>query len=129
MPTSSPANSPPSELNPAATIDPQALEGLRELSPDDPAFLRELIDLFIQDVADRFAELERALATSDANLLTRAAHTIKGSCSNFGATELIRISQAMELQGKAADLAAAAATFPALRAEFAAVAEALRQFR
>jgi len=116
-------------MNPAVTIDPQALEGLRELNPDDPAFLRELIDLFIADVADRLAELDRALATADVNLLTRAAHTIKGSCSNFGAVELIRISQAMELQGKAADLAGAAATLPLLKVEYAAVAEALRQFR
>jgi len=116
-------------MNPSATIDPQALEGLRELNPDDPAFLRELIDLFIADVADRLAELDRALATSDANLLTRAAHTIKGSCSNFGAVELTRISQVMELQGKAADLAAATATLPTLKAEYAAVTEALRQFR
>jgi HPt (histidine-containing phosphotransfer) domain-containing protein len=116
-------------MNPSATIDPQALEGLRELNPDDPAFLRELIDLFVADVADRLAELERALATADANLLTRAAHTIKGSCSNFGAVELTRISQTMELQGKAADLAAAAATLPALKAEYTAVSEALKQFR
>jgi HPt (histidine-containing phosphotransfer) domain-containing protein len=116
-------------MNPTATIDPQALEGLRELNPDDPAFLRELIDLFINDVADRLAELDRALATSDANLLTRAAHTIKGSCSNFGAVELIKISQVMELQGKAADLAGATATLPSLKAEQAAVTEALKQFR
>ena len=116
-------------MNPTATIDPQALEGLRELNPDDPAFLRELIDLFIDDVGDRLAELDRALATADANLLVRAAHTIKGSCSNFGATELTRISQVMELQGKAADFSGATATLPTLKTEFTAVAEALRQFR
>jgi len=116
-------------MNPTATIDPRALEGLRELNPDDPAFLRELIDLFISDVADRLAELDRALATADANLLIRAAHTIRGSCGNFGATELTRISQVMELQGNAADLAAAAATLPALKAEYAAVAAALKKFR
>ena len=116
-------------MNPTATINPQALEGLRELNPDDPAFLRELIDLFIADVGDRLAELDRALATNDANLLIRAAHTIKGSCSNFGAVELARISQVMELQGKAADIATAIATLPTLKAEFAGVSEALRQFR
>src|SRR4051812_5684758 len=97
-------------MTPAPTIDPQALEGLRELNPDDPAFLRELIDLFIADVGERFAEIDRALATADANLLLRAAHTIKGSCSNFGAVELARISQIVELQGKAADFAGATAT-------------------
>jgi len=116
-------------MSSTVTINPQMLEGLRELNPDDPAFLRELIDLFINDVADRLAEIDRALATADASLLLRAAHTIKGSCSNFGAEELARISQIMELQGKAADLPAALATLPALKTEYAAVTEALRTFR
>lgn len=116
-------------MSSTTTIDPQMLEGLRELNPDDPAFLRELIDLFIADVADRLAELDRALATADAALLTRAAHTIKGSCSNFGAVELMRVSQTMELQGKAADIAGAVATFPALKAAYAAVSADLKNFR
>ncbi len=110
-------------------IDPEALAALRELNPDDPAFLRELIDVFLEDVPQRFAELEKSLATSDAVLLTRAAHTIKGSCSNFGAGELGRIAQTMEQQGKAAAFADAAATFPTLRAEFERVAGALKQAR
>jgi HPt (histidine-containing phosphotransfer) domain-containing protein len=116
-------------MNSATTIDPRALEGLRELNPDDPAFLRELIDLFISDVSDRLAELDRSLASADAALLTRAAHTIKGSCSNFGAVELARLSQVVELQGKAADFPGATATLPSLKAEYAAVTQALRQFR
>ena len=110
-------------------IDPAALADLRELNPDDPAFLRELVDLFIHDGGERISEIERALAAADANLLMRAAHSIKGSCSHFGAAGLVTAAQAMELQGKAADFAAAAVTLPTLRAEFAAVAEALQQFR
>jgi len=114
-------------MNRSATIDPQALAALRELNPDNPAFLRELVDLFISDVGERLAELDRALATQDASLLARAAHTIKGSCSNFGAGELMRISQAVELRGKAGDLAGAATLLPALKAESTAVTAALRQ--
>jgi len=108
-------------------IDPQAIEDLRALNPEDPAFLRELIDLFVQDVPGRIAEIEQGLANKDAALLTRAAHTIKGSCSNFGATSLREASHAMELQGKASDFAGAAASLPTLRAEFAQVVEALQK--
>ena len=109
------------------TIDPQAIEDLRALNPEDPAFLRELIDLFVQDVPDRITEIEKALATKDAVLLTRAAHTIKGSCSNFGAANLREISHAMEMHGKASDFAAAATSLAALRAAFADVTAALDQ--
>ena len=114
-------------MNPA--VDPQAIAGLRELNPEEPAFLRELIDVFLEDVPQRIAELEKAITNSDAVLLTRAAHTIKGSCSNFGAAGLGQVAQKMEQQGKAAAFADAAATLPALRTEFALVTEALQQYR
>jgi HPt (histidine-containing phosphotransfer) domain-containing protein len=108
-------------------IDPHAIEELRALNPEDPGFLRELVDLFVQDVPDRLAEIAQSLATKDAVLLTRAAHTIKGSCSNFGASKLQEISHTMELQGKAGAFADAAVSLVTLRAEFATVATALKQ--
>lgn len=116
-------------MNASPAIDPQAIAGLRELNPDDPAFLGELIDLFLQDIPARVAEIEAALAQGNAALLTRAAHTVKGSCSNFGANALARIAQTMEQQGKESAFAAATATLPELRAEFALVEAALKQLR
>lgn len=114
-------------MNPA--VDPQALVNLRELNPEDPAFLRELIDVFLTDIPVRLAELEKALAANDAVLLTRAAHTIKGSGGNFGTAGLCLLAQEMENQGKTADFAAASATLPALHAEFTRVNEALKEYR
>lgn len=116
-------------MNPTPAVDAATVAGLKDLNPDDPHFLRELIDMFLQDVPERVAEIEAALAKQDAVLLTRAAHTIKGSCSNFGASGLMKISLEMEHQGKKADFAGATATLPALKAEFAVVTEALKQFR
>ncbi|MES1168217.1 MAG: Hpt domain-containing protein [Oleiharenicola lentus] len=108
-------------------IDRQVVENLRELNPDDPNFLRELIDLFLEDFPARVDEIERALATKDAVLLTRAAHTIKGSSGNFGAASLSRVAMEMEQQGKSSSFDAAAASLVSLRAEFALVAAALRE--
>ena len=116
-------------MNASPAIDPQAIAGLRELNPDDPAFLAELIDLFLQDIPERIAEIESALAQGNAAQLTRAAHTVKGSCSNFGANGLARVAQTMEQQGKASAFADATATLPELRAEFALVEAALKQLR
>ena len=110
-------------------VDPQALAALRELNPEDPGFLRELIDVFLDDMPQRLAEIDRALATQDAALLIRAAHTIKGSCSNFGAAHLASLALEMEKQGKAAAFADASAAVPALLAEFGRVREALQQQR
>lgn len=109
------------------TIDRQVVENLRELNPDDPKFLRELIDMFLEDFPARVAEIEQALATQDAVLLTRAAHTIKGSSGNFGASKLARVAHQMEQHGKSASIDAAAGLLVSLRAEFEQVATALRQ--
>lgn len=116
-------------MNATSPIDADTVAALRDLNPEDPNFLRELIDMFLADVPDRFIEIEKALATKDAALLSRAAHTVKGSCGNFGAAALSKVALEMEHQGKAASFAAAEATFPTMRAEFALVADALRQFR
>jgi HPt (histidine-containing phosphotransfer) domain-containing protein len=108
-------------------IDLQAVENLRELNPDDPNFLRELVDLFLADIPARIAEIEKAIATQDASLLTRAAHTIKGSSGNFGALQLAKASLEIEQQGKTASFAAATAALPALKAAFDQVAEVLKK--
>jgi HPt (histidine-containing phosphotransfer) domain-containing protein len=110
------------------TLDPSAIESLRSLSPDaDGAFLRELIEIFLQDTPERMAELEAALAKGDAPALMRAAHSIKGSSSNFGATKFAHLAHAIELHAKAANCTAATPVLPALKSEYALVAQALKQ--
>ena len=109
------------------TLDPTAIESLRALSPDEPAFLRELIDIYLQDAPQRLTELEAALAKSDGSSVIRAAHTIKGSSSNFGATALARLAQEIEAHGKSANFSAIAAGLPAFKGELARVSAALQQ--
>jgi histidine phosphotransfer protein HptB len=107
-------------------VDLQAIEALRALSPDDGgAFLRELIEIYLQDTPNRLAELEQALASKDAPVFTRAAHTIKGSSSNFGAGRLSKLALEIELQGKTGNLPASADSCARLKAEYALVAQAL----
>ncbi len=92
------------------TIDMQAIDGLRELSPDAD-FLRELIEIYLQDTPQRIAELQDALNKKDIPVFTRAAHTIKGSSSNFGATKLTKLAHQLEMQGKSGNLADSPASF------------------
>jgi len=111
-------------------LDPVAIENLRMINPDDGGeFVRELIDIFLADTPRRLAEIESALASGNAADLTRAAHTIKGSASNFGATRLSALAKEIEQQGKGSALAAARTALPALRAEFARVQPALEELK
>lgn len=110
-------------------IDPQAIAALRELATGDPNFMRDLIDVFLADTPARFADLDRAIETRDAELLRRAAHSIKGSAGNFGATALAELAWALEQAGRAAAFPDAAARLPAARQEYERVAAALQPHR
>lgn len=111
--------------NPA--LDPTAIANLRALSPEDPGFLRELIEIYLEDTPKRLAEVESALAKHDGPALIRAAHTIKGSSGNFGASTLARCAHEIETFGKSGDFTAAAAALPGFTAEFGRVNAALRK--
>ena len=108
------------------TIDMQAIDALRELSPDAGGdFLRELIEIYLQDTPLRLVELEAALTAKDISAFTRAAHTIKGSSSNFGAVKLVQLSHTLEMQGKSGDLSASTESCGKIKAEYALVAQTL----
>ena len=81
----------------AALIDPEAIENLRALNPDDgDAFLRDIVGIFLDDTPQRLAELRESLVMADQVRFTRAAHSIKGSASNLGATRLRSTAEKLE---------------------------------
>ena len=82
-------------------IDPEAIENLRALNPDDgDGFLRDIIGIFLEDTPQRLAELRECVVSGDQVRFTRAAHSIKGSSSNVGATQLRAISEQLEHKSK-----------------------------
>lgn len=107
-------------------LDPQAIETLRMLNPgDNDAFLKELIEIYLQDAPAHITEIEKALAATDATAVMRAAHSLKGSSSNFGATYFASLAQQIEHQGKAGTLGQTAAALVTLKTEYTRVAGAL----
>ena len=99
-------------------IDPQAIEELRAMNPGDDSFLRELIQIYLEDSPQRIAEIESSLEQGDALTLTRAAHSLKGSSSNFGALQLRAVSEKIEHLGRDGALSEVSALMPELRLEF-----------
>jgi len=111
-------------------LDASVLDGLVALSPgDEGAFVRELIEIFIQDTPPRVQEIEAALARGDTVTASRAAHAIKGSCGNFGAMRLHAASLAMERTAGGGDLAAAQALLPGLLRDHAETQAELSRYR
>lgn len=109
-----------------APLDQAAIGTLRALNPDDGGeFFKELVGLFLQDTPPRIAEIEANLAAGDLQRLTRAAHSIKGSAGNFGASQLVAVSARIEQLGKAGDLTTVPPLLESLKAEFARAKAAL----
>ncbi len=69
-------------------MDWSRLEQFKEFDDQERSMTREVVALFITDAPKRAQDLVSAVATGDAEVLSRAAHALKGAASNVGASAL-----------------------------------------
>ena len=84
---------------------------------DDVTLARKLVDIFLEESPRLLDRVRTSVAGGDAETLTRAAHALKGTISNFPAGEARSVAARMEEHGAAGDLAAARELLPSLEAE------------
>ena len=82
----------------AEPIDRTHLEGLASRFGAD--FLVQLIDLFISQGRERMTAAEHAVTSGDAAAIAAAAHAIKSSAGNLGATSLAQCAADVERDGR-----------------------------
>ena len=70
----------------------------------DEELLREVASLFLDEYPMLLREIRTAASARDAEALQRAAHSMKGSVSNFGAEGVYQAAFALEKKGRAGDL-------------------------
>jgi HPt (histidine-containing phosphotransfer) domain-containing protein len=105
-------------------IDPATIRTLRALNTDgNDDFLREIVALFAADVPARLAEIDRSFAEGNAPAFQRAAHSIKGSAANLGATRVRAVAERLETRSQRQGLAGAEPIIRELKEE-AALAQA-----
>ncbi len=104
-------------------LDPGVLASLRELG--DRELLKELGELFLEDVPPQLEALREAIEGGDASSVQRVAHTLKGSCGNMGATRMSTICAELEDVGRSGELERAPVLVERLEAEFGSVRPAL----
>jgi len=101
---------------PAISLDPAALQELRNLGGDD--FLREVVDAFFADAPALIASLRSSLEQGNGEELRRAAHTLKSNGATLGAGEFAELCRTLEQQAKAGDFAGAAPLVDRIEQEF-----------
>ena len=84
-------------MNPTAKIDPTTFADLQAATGDD--FVVELVQTFSEETPALLTELRRAHGARAAERFRRAAHSLKGNASTFGATRLAELARTLEIGG------------------------------
>jgi HPt (histidine-containing phosphotransfer) domain-containing protein len=113
--------------SPSAALDRQVLDGLREALGDvSGEFITGLVVVYETQAGELMAELADAAADADAQRLSSAAHSLKGSSAEVGGHRLAELCAKLEhWDGSPDDLLPVVAT---IRTELAALLVELREF-
>lgn len=93
------------------------LSYLLEIIDDDEEMLRQLVEVFVEDMPSQLEAIGKAVGDNDANGLRLSAHLFKGSVSNFGAVLLTEKALELEVKGRNEKLDGAKALFEKLKEE------------
>ena len=118
----------PKAAAPTGIVDAGTLAGFREIGGDGGENLLEsLIATFLDNCPLVLREAHAALTRAAAPELERAAHTLKGSCSNFGAERMRAACQRLEQAARAGAGPDTAAMLAEIEREYALVKLALER--
>jgi CheY-like chemotaxis protein len=115
--------------SPEKRLDRAGLDKLLELVGGNPVLLGELIDSFLQETPPLLLALHRCLEEGNAAGLRQAAHPLKSSSRDFGASQLSELARQLEDMGKAGALDGAAILVAQVEDEYSWVKTALEAVR
>jgi PAS domain S-box-containing protein len=111
-------------------IDPKTIASFREMEVDgEESILSKLIDVFVENTPRVLADARKAVAARVSPQVERAAHTLKGSCSNFGAERMRLACERLEHSARDGRLENATRQIKEIEAEFEFVRVALENER
>jgi len=94
----------------------------------DLILLRELVEIFLAESPGLLAQIRSGVSENRPERVERAAHTLKGALSAFGALRACEAARQLEQRGRDARLADAAQIIPALESDLIQVCHALSDF-
>jgi PAS domain S-box-containing protein len=106
-----PLEPPPSPGAKDEVLDKKAILAAFE---GDEDLIREVIGLFLQECPQQMAAIRSAVEDRDAQKIFRAAHSLKGSLSNFAAAGAFQSAQYLEKLGREGDVSKVASAFEVL---------------
>jgi HPt (histidine-containing phosphotransfer) domain-containing protein len=102
-------------------------EALLERVAGDADFLATMVDLFVADAPTRLDAIRAGLQQADANVVERAAHSLKGALATMAADSAAADAFRLEQLGRSGTLEGAAEVLESLERQVEAVTVALQQ--
>lgn len=110
-------------------INIAVLQRLQELNAKvDPTFLRDVIQMYLQQMPQLIKDMEAFISESKADQLQMTAHKLKGSSLQIGAARLSNAAKQLEIAGRNKMMADAPSLYNELKAAAVVTEEALRQY-
>jgi CheY-like chemotaxis protein len=107
-------------------LDPAVFGELRDLGSDEPAFLPDIIERYLQKAVGHIEEIQQAIFQQDMATLEGVVHTLKGSSGNIGALYLGRLCFELEEKGRMAEHEGVDELLSQVKEEFSRVQHALK---
>ncbi|USE36322.1 response regulator [Endozoicomonas sp. SCSIO W0465] len=105
-------------------IDQSIFNSLKELMEEE---FPVLINSYLEDAPKLMADIQSSSKDANREVLVRAAHTLKSSSNNLGATQLAMIAADVEREGQANKIGAASALISLLESTLDETMKALRE--
>ncbi len=95
---------------------------------DDVEFLKELVEIFINDTPEHMSEIKEAVNCRNSEALGKSAHKLKGSVANFGKNATIDTAFKLETMGKEKNLDGVEEVYGTLVKDVESLVNALKEF-
>ncbi|HYL40400.1 MAG TPA: Hpt domain-containing protein, partial [Candidatus Binatus sp.] len=82
-------------------VDLDVVAELRDSTGGDMDFVRELVQVYVEEGAGHVAALDAGIAAGDVTALVRPAHTLKSSSASVGAMRLSELCRTIEATSRA----------------------------
>ncbi len=119
IPDSSPSPIASSLPDTSSALSAEVIARLRALEEaTEPFLVNQIFTSFLSDGAERIRGLRRSLDGSDAELLRKIAHAIRGASANVGAHHMADIARQLETLGRSSSMTGAMVLIEQIEAEF-----------
>ena len=98
-----------------------------EVMDGDVALFQEIANLFLESAPDHLAQIQEGIIQRNAEVLERAAHSLKSSVGHFGARRAFDMAYRMEVLGKEGRFAEAEVVWPELGKELRELESAMKE--